>query len=250
MSTYLPLHAQIFTTSLNITTLYSTIISSAGRGRYIIALNISGSFIGLFELIISSSGAQCVVSSSGFGMKLEPFYNNVSTCSVYNNDTTYMLQFQYSSGTLSVQTISGGTLNSCTFVITYIGLDTPANGTSIIALDKIQASTGSNISFNSSISTKGRFRNIKTLTTNTTLDNTYDIVNCNPTGTITITLPQTTLSTGASYSFVNMSTNSITISTSSTDTIDNGLSTSNTLSTQFSKLTLTNLGNGNWFSNI
>lgn len=223
----IPLHIQAETISLSITPSYILLISNVPRGRYILSLNQSGTYICTIELLMGNGFAQCVAAAN-CSVKLEPFYNNISVCGLwypYSN----MLQFQYVDGNFSVQTIDGTTLLNCEFVNTYIGIDTPTSGTSNAAVDYIQSSTGSNIAFLSSISTQGRFRNIQTVTQNTNLNNTYDIINCNATTPITISLPQTTTATGASYSFVNMSTNTVTISSFSGDTIGNQSSTSTSL---------------------
>jgi hypothetical protein len=141
-------------------------------------------------------------------------------------------------------------LIGCTFYLLYNGVGAPNSGTSMLSIDSIQSSTGSNVSFSSSLSTIGRFRNIKTITTNTTLNSTYDIVNCNAIGPVTISLPQTITATGACYSFVNNTTNSVSISTFSGDTINNGSSTSVSLASQYATTTLTSLGNNIWYTGI
>jgi len=246
----LPLYFQVSTNPITITGAYTTLITGVGLGKYTLALNISGSFVCVVDLLVGSTMINCTAAIN-CNMHIDQFYNGLALCPLPGIYGSNILQYQYSGGNLSVQMYSGTTLTNCTYIISYVGVSMPTSGTSNISIDNIQSAASTNTNINSSLTTNsGRFRNIQTITTNTTLNSTYDIVNCNPSNNITITLPQSSLSTGACYSFINSSTNTITISTFTGDTIDNGSTTTATLSTQYSKLTLTNLGNGIWFSNI
>jgi hypothetical protein len=251
MAIAIPLYIQTQAFFLNITPSFSTILSNVTPCKYLMSLSVNSVYSFLVELVLVPGDiAQCT-SSSNCGMKVDIFYNNISNCQLLDGtNETFILQFQYLSNNLSVQTVQGGTLSNCLFTLLYLGNTTPTSGTSMVAVDTIQASTGTNVNILSSLTTNaGRFRNIQTITTNTTLNNTHDIINCNATGAVTISLPQTTTATGCCYSIVNNSTNSVSISAFSGDTI-NGTSSSTSLATQFAKTTLTSLGNTIWHTNI
>jgi hypothetical protein len=251
MAIAIPLYVQTQAFFVNITPSFTTILSNVTPGKYLMSLSVNSVYSFLVELVlVPGDNAQCT-SAANCGMKTDIFYNNVSDCQLLDGtNETFILQFQYLNSNLSVQTIQGGTLSNCLFTLLYLGNTTPTSGTSMVAVDTIQASTGTTVNIVSSLMTNaGRFRNIQTITTNTLLNNTYDIINCNATGSITISLPQTTTATGAEYSFVNNTTNSVSISTFSGDTI-NGTSSSTSLSSKYATTTLTSLGNSIWYTNI
>lgn len=143
------LHTQATTISLNITNTFTTLISNVPRGRYLFTLGVNGSFECSFDLLLGNGFAQCIAINN-CSMKLEPFYNNISDCGLYINNN-YILEFQYANNNLSVQTIQGGTLNNCIFIVSYLGIDTPSIGTSNISADFIQAGTGSLVGFKNNI---------------------------------------------------------------------------------------------------
>ena len=239
MAIAIPLYVQTQAFFVNITSSFTPILSNVTPGKYLMSLSVNSVYSFLVELVlVPGDNAQCT-SAANCGMKTDIFYNNISDCQLLDGtNETYILQFQYLNGNLSVQTIQGGTLSNCLFTLLYLGNTTPTSGTSMVAVDTIQASTGTTVNITSSLMTNsGRFRNIQTITTNTLLNNTYDIINCNATGSITISLPQTT------------TTNSVSISTFSGDTI-NGTSSSTSLSSKYATTTLTSLGNSIWYTNI
>ena len=249
--TMLPQHLQIQSVALSITPTYTSILTNAQYGQYTLSLVVGSTFSFLITIVLLPGNVARCTSIINCGMAVDQFYNNVAQCPLLDGiNNNFTLQFQYLGGNLSVETIVGGTLTGCTFYLLYSGVGAPNSGTSMLSIDSIQSSTGSNVSFSSSLSTIGRFRNIKTITTNTTLNSTYDIVNCNATGPVTISLPQTITATGACYSFVNNTTNSVSISTFSGDTINNGSSTSVSLASQYATTTLTSLGNNIWYTGI
>ena len=162
----IPLYSQALKISLNITSSFTTLINNIARGNYFISLAISNSFECSFYLFLSDTYAVCF-GANNCAMKLEPFYNNTSDCGLYINNS-YILRFRYQNSNFDVKNVQGGTLSICAFVIEYLGRDMPSNGTSIHAIDQIQASTGSIISFVNDItggnSTFTNFINITSIT--------------------------------------------------------------------------------------
>lgn len=163
--TSIALHRQSTTTALNITSSPTTIIGGLQRGFYKFILSQLNTYICTIELFLTINFAKCTKASNCL-MNEDIFYNNVATCGLYTSTNT--LQFQYSSNQLSVQTIDGTTLNNCTFITDYIGIDTPITGSSNISADFIQAGTGSVIGFKNDI-TGGNctFTNFSNITSKT-----------------------------------------------------------------------------------
>src|SRR5579862_7583810 len=163
----IPLYGQALKITLNITSSYTTILPNAARGRYYISLAVSNSFSCLIDLNLQNTIAECI-SRTNCNILTEPFNNNILQCQLYDTNSDFILQYQYNNNNLNVKTIQGGTLNNCAFVIQYVGRDMPAIGTSIHAIDQIQASTGSIISFSNDItggnSTFTNFINITSIT--------------------------------------------------------------------------------------
>ena len=71
------------------------------------------------------------------------------------------------------------------------------------------------------------------------------LIVCNPISSITLNLPDSALSTGQSFSFINKTSNVVTISQSGTDTIDSS-SSPILLSSVNSTLKVTSDGSGLW----
>jgi len=234
---------------------YKNVFNITARGVYNMYIQANSEpYTILAQFVISDQGEIQLSNIMGpYAEFPDPYdFSGNSIQFVWNNpDNTYSIDLQYVDGNIQVQLDSMTTATDpyFNFDMTYYGSD-PTTGGNSQAIDSISSTLGSVSIVDPLTTSSGRSRNVKTITANTTLDNTFDIINCNPSSNITITLPQSSSSTGSCYSFFNNSTNTITISTFTGDTIDNGSTTTATLSTQYSKLTLTNLGNGIWFSNI
>ncbi len=87
-------------------------------------------------------------------------------------------------------------------------------------------------------------RPVTVITTNTTLSHNHYFVNCNSTGTITITLPQAALCPGREYIIKNINTGSVIIDGNGSDTIDGSLTKS--LTSQYQSITIIAQG-GKWY---
>lgn len=234
---------------------FQNIFNITAKGQYNIFMQANSEpYTILAQFLISDQNEISLTNVMGPDANFsDPYdFSGNSVQFIWNNpDNIYAIDLQYASGAIQVQldsmtTATGPYFN---FDMTYYGSDVSAGGNAQ-AIDFISSTTGNVSITDPLITSSGRSRNVKTITENTTLDNTYDIINCNPSGNITITLPQSSLNSGLCYSFINNSTNTITISTFTGDTIDDGSSSSTTLTTQYEKTTLTNLGNSIWFSNI
>ena len=165
----LPMHNQIQTASLTITPSYTTLMTNAQFGQYTLSLIINSTFSFLITIVLLPGDLARCTSIIGCGMGVDQFYNNTATCPLLDNvNNNYTLQFQYLSGNLSVQTILGGNLTGCTFYMLFGGVGMPNNGTCMMAVDQIQSSTGSIISFINDItgtnSTFTNFNNIVSIT--------------------------------------------------------------------------------------
>lgn len=164
--TSIALHRQSTTTSFNITSSPTNIIGGLQRGFYKLILSQLNTYICTIELFLTINFAKCN-KADNCSMAEDIFYNNVSVCGLFSPFNN-VLQFQYSSNILSVQTIDGTTLNNCIFVTDYLGIDTPITGSSNISADFIQAGTGSIIGFKNDITgTNSTFTNSINITSNT-----------------------------------------------------------------------------------
>lgn len=247
------LHTQRTTTTLTLTDSNQILVSNIPRGKYLLSINIEVGYLTVIDLLLSDNDNALIVAYIGSECANTQFDTN--TADIFVEPTSgnyYHLILQYLNGTLSVLLTDDSATppSTVTFDFLYLGSDVPSVNSNI-GVDILSSSNGTGpINVSNDLQTIGRLRQVTNVYTNTTLDNTYDIVICNPTGSITVSLPQVSLNIGREYSIVNESINPITVNSNSGDTIDNGTSISTSLSTQYSKIKLTNDGSSIWFSNI
>jgi hypothetical protein len=246
------IYSQRTTTTLTLSNSYQTILSNIPRGKYLLSFSIDPGTLHLAELLFSDTNSGIVYSFVNCDCSDNEFPSGTCDLICMPGNDYYDINLQYVSGTLSVLLVNGGSTpaNPVSFDLLYIGTDSPTVSSNI-SVDILTSSNNSNpITVNNDLQTTGRLRKTTTITSSTTLNNGYDIVLCNPSTAITITLPQASVNNGREYSIVNKTANIITINTHSGDTIDNGSTTSITLLTQYSKIKLTSDGTTIWFSSI
>lgn len=237
------------TTNLTMSSSYQTVATGLPAGHY--SLQITAVNVGIVELILS--GSDCLLDcGAGCTYTVGDFSGYFAQISVQDGSNYYIINIQFANQELDAQLDASSSIppGQVTFDLIYIGGE-QTSVSSNFAIDNLYSSDNkSAITVNNDIKTTGRLRKTTNLTSNTALDNTSDVIFCNPSGNITLTLPQCSNNNGREYSIVNKSTHTITIGTTAGDTIDDGSTTSTTLSTQYSKIKLTSDGTSIWFSNI
>ncbi len=85
--------------------------------------------------------------------------------------------------------------------------------------------------------------------TSITLDSNYYLIELSDTGSVTVTLPQASTESGREYVLIKTgATGAITINRSGSDTIDDGSTTSISLTTQYDKVSLISNGSNRWYT--
>jgi hypothetical protein len=232
---------------------FQPILSNCPRGRYLLSFTLDPGTLHLVELLLTDNSQALVAGCAQCYTNNPTFDQNVANIICNPGNDYYDLNLQYLNQVLSITLMddsSGSPANATAFDLLYLGTDLPIVSSNT-AVDVLTSSSGNTpITISNDLQTTGRLRTTTTITGSASLDNTYDIVLCNPTNAIIITLPQGSLNNGREYSIVNKSTNTILINTYAGDTIDDGSTSSLSLSTQYSKLKLTCDGTTNWFSNL
>jgi hypothetical protein len=237
------------TTNLTMTNSYQTVATGLPAGHY--SLQVTAVNVGIVDLLLSGSDGY-LIAGAGCDFIAGDFAGSNTQVTVQDGANYYMINLQFSNNELDAQLDASSSTppGPVSFDLICLGGE-ESSVSSNVAIDNLYSSDSkSPITVNNDLQTTGRLRKTSNLTSNTALDNTYDVILCNPSGNITLTLPQVSSNNGREYSIINKSTNVITINTTAGDTINDGSTTSTTLSTQYSKIKLTSDNSSTWFSNI